>query len=48
MTYDKKYEMTANTKIINGRKLFQIKAVVDFSNVKAGMRICWTGHHMAC
>lgn len=36
MTYDKKYEMTANTKIINGRKLFQIKAVVDFSNVKAG------------
>ena len=32
----KKYELTTNTKICFGRKLYQIKALKDFGNVKAG------------
>ena len=32
----KKYELTTNTKIRMGRKLFQIKAVISFGDVKAG------------
>jgi hypothetical protein len=32
----KKYELTANTKNVCGKTLFQIKALVDFGNVKAG------------
>lgn len=32
----KKYEMTSNTKEFSGHKLFQIKALVNFNDVKAG------------
>jgi hypothetical protein len=32
----KKYELTANTKNVCGKTLFQIKALVNFGNVKAG------------
>ena len=32
----KKYEMTSNTKEFAGRKLFQIRALKDFGDVKAG------------
>ena len=32
----KKYELTTNTKTCFGRKLYQIKALKDFGNVKAG------------
>ena len=32
----KKYEMTSNTKEFVGRKLFQIRALKDFGDVKAG------------
>ena len=32
----KKFELTSNTKIFSGRKLFQIKALVSFGNVKEG------------
>ena len=32
----KKYELTTNTKMRFGRKLFQIKALVSFGNVAAG------------
>ena len=32
----KKFELTTNTKIFLGRKLFQIKALVSFGNVEAG------------
>ena len=32
----KKYELTTNTKMWFGRKLYQIKALKDFGNVKAG------------
>ena len=32
----KKFELTTNTKMFFGRKLFQIKALVSFGNVKAG------------
>ena len=32
----KKYELTTDTKIHFGRKLFRIKALVSFGNVKAG------------
>lgn len=32
----KKYELTTNTKMWYGRKLYQIKALKDFGNVKAG------------
>ena len=32
----KKYEMTSNTKEFIGRKLFQIRALKDFGDVKAG------------
>jgi hypothetical protein len=32
----KKYELTTDTKIRFGRKLFRIKALVSFGNVKAG------------
>ena len=32
----KKYELTENVKEVCGRKLFQIKALKDFSGVKAG------------
>ena len=32
----KKYEMTANTKMCFGRKLYQIRALVNFENIKAG------------
>ena len=31
----KKFELTTNTKIFLGRKLFQIKALVSFGDVKA-------------
>lgn len=31
-----KYELTTNTKIVLGRKLFQIRALASFGNVKAG------------
>lgn len=32
----KKYELTADFKMILGVKLFKIKALVDFADVKAG------------
>jgi hypothetical protein len=32
----KKYELTANTKNVCGKTLFQIKALVNFGNIKAG------------
>ena len=32
----KKFELTSNTKIWFGRKLFQIKALISFGNVKEG------------
>ena len=32
----KKYELTTNTKMCFGRKLYQIKALKDFGDVKAG------------
>ena len=32
----KKFELTSNLKVLCGRKLFQIKALVSFGNVKAG------------
>ena len=32
----KKFELTAEFKMVMGRKLFRIKALVDFSDVKAG------------
>ena len=32
----KKYELTTNTKMHLGRKLFQIKALVSFGDVKKG------------
>lgn len=32
----KKYELTTNTKMLFGRKLFQIKALVSFGDVAAG------------
>ena len=32
----KKYELTTNTKMRFGRKLFQIKALVSFGDVTAG------------
>lgn len=32
----KKYELTNNSKTVFGRKLFQIRALVDFGDVKAG------------
>ena len=32
----KKFELTSNTKMFFGRKLFQIKALVSFGNVKEG------------
>ena len=32
----KKYELTTNTKMLFGRKLFQIKALVSFGDVTAG------------
>lgn len=31
-----KYEMTDETKIVNGRRLHRIKALRDFGSVKAG------------
>ena len=33
---NKKYELTTNTKVFLGKKLFQIKALVSFGNVEAG------------
>lgn len=32
----KKYELTNNSKTVFGKKLFQIRALVDFGDVKAG------------
>ena len=32
----KKFELTTNTKILFGKKIFQIRALVSFGNVKAG------------
>lgn len=32
----KKYELTTDTKMVLGRKLFRIKALVSFGNVKIG------------
>ena len=32
----KKYELTTNTKVVFGRTLFQIKALISFGNVEAG------------
>ena len=32
----KKYELTTDTKIVYGRKLFRIKALISFGNVTAG------------
>lgn len=32
----KKFELTSDTKIISGVKLFRIKALISFGNVKAG------------
>ena len=32
----KKFELTTNTKVFLGRKLFQIKALISFSDVKEG------------
>ena len=32
----RKYEMTANTKMYFGRKLYQIRALVNFEDIKAG------------
>ena len=32
----KKFELTTNTKIVFGKKLFQIKALVSFRNVEKG------------
>ena len=32
----KKFELTTDTKMFLGRKLFRIKALIDFGNVKAG------------
>lgn len=32
----KKFELTTNTKIFLGKKLFQIKALISFGNVEAG------------
>ena len=31
-----KYELTNETKAVNGKTLFRIRALEDFSNVKAG------------
>ena len=33
---NKKYELTTDTKKYFGRKLFRIRALIDFGNVKAG------------
>ena len=33
---DKKYELTENTRVIDGHTLYQIRALRDFANVKAG------------
>ena len=33
---NKKFELTTNTKVLLGKKLFQIKALVSFGNVEAG------------
>lgn len=32
----KKYELTTDTKMHFGRKLFRIRALIDFGDVKAG------------
>ena len=32
----KKFELTAESKIIAGKKLFRIKALISFGNVKEG------------
>ena len=32
----KKFELTTNTKIVFGKTLFQIRALISFGNVKAG------------
>ena len=32
----RKYEMTANTKMYFGRKLYQIRALVNFEDIKVG------------
>ena len=32
----KKYELTTDTKIVSGKKLFRIKALISFGDVKAG------------
>lgn len=32
----KKFELTSNTKMFFGKKLFQIKALISFGNVKEG------------
>lgn len=33
---DKKFELTTDTKMHFGRKLFRIKALISFGSVKAG------------
>ena len=32
----KKFELTNNTKVVFGRKMFKIKALIDFGDVKSG------------
>ncbi len=36
-----KYDLTTNTKIVDGFTLYQIKALRDFGNVKAGHMGGW-------
>ena len=37
----KKYELTTNTKMVLGRKLFQIRALISFGDVKCGALGGW-------
>lgn len=37
----KKYELTTNTKMVLGRKLFQIRALISFRDVKCGALGGW-------
>lgn len=37
----KKFELTTECRVFLGRKLFRIKALVDFGNVKAGEFGVW-------
>lgn len=36
----KKFELTSETKVVFGKKLFRIRALVDFGNIK---KVMWVG-----